>query len=424
MREFIAWRPELSRSESGRWLNRLAERSVRARLSRLEHGNLALAAAGRMASYGPGGQLQATVTVLSPVFWTDVALGGTLGAAESYLLGRWDADDLTSLFRIFARNLVLTDGMERGWARAASLGAKYLHRLRRNTRTGSLKNIEAHYDLGNEFFRLVLDETMSYSCALFKSPQDTLQTASRRKIDLACRKLALDSSDHLLEIGTGWGALAIHAARRYGCRVTTATVSREQFRLARKKVREAGLSNRVEVVLQDYRDLAGQYDKIVSIEMIEAVGHEFIQEYFSRCSRLLSQRGLMLLQTILMAEHRYEAYRRSTDFIQKYVFPGSCLLSMAAIGAAVARSTDMRLVHLEDLTPHYAETLRRWRANLWDRIGAVRALGYPEEFVRLWDYYLCYCEAGFEERTIGNVQLLLAKPANRRPPITSETGPQ
>ena len=404
------------------WLRALAERGVRRRLRGLERGGIAITGADGPEFCGAASGLRAAVTVHCPLFWTDVAIGGTLGAAESYILGRWSADDLTELCRIFARNLPLTDTMERGWAGSASQAARVLHALRRNTRRGALANIEAHYDLGNDFFRFVLDETMSYSCAVFASPGDSLASASRRKIDMACRKLDLVPSDHLLEIGTGWGAFAIHAARRYGCRVTTTTVSKEQFHLAKERVLQAGLADRVAVILRDYRELSGRYDKIVSIEMIEAVGHEYLEEYFGRCSRLLADEGLMLLQAILMAEHRYESYRRSADFIQRYVFPGSCLLSIAAIGRAVAAATDMRMIHLEDLTPHYPETLRRWRANFRAARASIRALGYSEEFARLWEFYLAYCEAGFEERLIGDVQLLLAKPGNRSAPISAEAG--
>ena len=423
MRDRIAETHPIALRPVGRaWARALAERGVRRRLSDLDHGGIAITSRDGPEFYGAASDLRAAVTVHSPLFWTDVALGGTLGAAESYILGRWSADDLTALCRIFARNLSLTDRMERGPARLASQAAKVLHSLRRNTRRGALANIEAHYDLGNDFFRLVLDRTMSYSCAVFASPGESLESASRRKIDLACRKLHLVPSDHLLEIGAGWGALAIHAAQRYGCRVTTTTVSKEQCHLARTRVREAGLADRVQVILRDYRELSGRYDKIVSIEMIEAVGHEYLEEYFARCSRLLADDGLMLLQAILMAEHRYESYRRSADFIQRYVFPGSCLLSMAAIGRAVAAATDMRMIDLQDLTPHYPETLRRWRANFRAARSSIRALGYSEEFARLWEFYLAYCEAGFEERLIGDVQLLLAKPGRRHAPISAEAG--
>ena len=420
MNESIAPKVPLARPRPrAGWLRRLAETSLRARLRYLKRGGLTIVDESGSEFFGEECNLHAKVAVDGPGFWTDVAFGGTLGAAESYILGRWSTDDLTSVCRIFARNLDLTDGMERGWALAASVAARWFHALRKNTRQGALGNIRAHYDLGNDFFRLVLDDTMTYSCAVFGSPTESLEAASMRKADLACRKLALTPDDHLLEIGTGWGALAVHAAKRYGCRVTTTTVSREQFVLARQRVREAGLTRRVEVLDRDYRDLTGRYDKIVSIEMIEAVGHEFLADFFGCCNRLLAKDGLMLLQAILIAEHRYQTYKRSTDFIQRYVFPGSCLLSMAAIGDAIARSTDMRMVHLEDLAPHYAETLRRWKANLLGNLPRVLALGHSAEFARLWEFYLSYCEAGFEERAIGNVQLLLARPDNRRAPITA-----
>ncbi len=405
------------------WMQPLAKRSLKKRLEKLRRGGLTIEEDGAASFFGEPSDLRATVAIQSSRFWTDVALGGTLGAAESYILGRWRADDLTAVCRILARNLDVSDGMEGGWATGASMAARCLHALNRNTRRGVASNVKAHYDLGNDFFRLVLDETMSYSCAIFRSPDEQLETASTRKLDLACRKLDLTPADHLLEIGTGWGSLAIHAAREYGCRVTTTTISSEQCLLARKRVSEAGLGDRIDVRRQDYRELTGRFDKLVSVEMIEAVGHEFLPEYFARCSSLLKSDGLMLLQGILMAEHRYESYRRSADFIQRYVFPGSCLVSMAAIAGAVARRSDLRMVHLEDLAPHYGETLRRWRANFHEHLPEIRALGYPEGFIRLWEFYLCYCEAGFEERLVGNVQLLLAKPGNRRSPVRATLGP-
>ena len=414
----------LSRAEAAlRWMQPLAERSLKNRLKKLTRGGLTIKDRDTAEFFGEPSGVRATVEVKSPRFWTDVVLGGSLGAAESYILGRWRADDLTAVCRIFARNLGLSDRMERGWAAGASIAAKCLHALNRNTRRGVASNIAAHYDIGNDFFRLLLDETMNYSCAVFRSSDEPLEVASTYKMDLACRKLDLTPSDHLLEIGTGWGGLAIHAAKEYGCRVTTTTVSSEQCRLARERVSDAGLGDRIDVRLQDYRDLTGSFDKVVSIEMIEAVGHEFIPEYFARCSSLLKNDGLMLLQGILMAEHRYESYRRSADFIQRYVFPGSCLASMATIARAVAQTSDMRMIHLEDLAPHYGETLRRWKANLRNHLPEIRALGYSEGFIRLWDYYLSYCEAGFEERLVGNVQLLLAKPGNRRAPVRAAMEP-
>ena len=286
--------------------------------------------------------------------------------------------------------------------------------MRRNTLQGSRKNIAAHYDLGNEMFALFLDDTMMYSCAIFEHPQMSLQQASIEKLERVCRKLELQPGDHLLEIGTGWGGLALHAARHYGCRVTTTTISHEQYRMALQRVEQAGLGDRITVLCEDYRNLSGEYDKLVSIEMIEAVGHAYFDTYFEQCSRLLKSDGLMLLQSITIADQRYAAAKRSVDFIQRYIFPGGCLPSVAVLSDSVARNTDMRMLHLEDIGPHYATTLKRWRQRFMARLDSVRALGYPEEFIRMWEYYLCYCEGGFRERAIGTVQVLLGKPLNRR----------
>ncbi len=330
------------------------------------------------------------------------------------MAGRWHCDDLTGLAQLFLRNPQVLYGLNRGPGRLVSLVNKVWHALRRNTLQGSRKNIAAHYDLGNELFELFLDDTMMYSCGIFEHPHASLQQASIEKLDRVCRKLELHTGDHLLEIGSGWGGLALHAARHYGCRVTTTTISREQYELARERVSQAGLDDRITVLCKDYRELSGQYDKLVSIEMIEAVGHAYFDTYFEKCSSLLKPDGLMLLQSITIAEQRYAAARRSVDFIQRYIFPGGCLPSVAVISDAVARNTDMRLLHLEDIGPHYATTLKHWRERFMAKLDEVRALGYPEEFIRMWEYYLCYCEGGFRERAIGTAQVLLGKPLNRR----------
>ena len=402
--------PEASRGLA----DRLAAKLVLARLEQLREGRVTIVDGNVTRRFGPGGELRATVTVHDPSFYADVAFGGSLGAAEGYIQGRWSADDLTQLCRIFARNLDTTDELERGWARLTAPLAKGFHRLRRNSRSGSARNIQAHYDLGNDFFELFLDPTLSYSCGVFASPDESMEQASVRKMDHICGKLELREGERLLEIGAGWGAMAIHAASLYGARVTTTTISPRQYERAVERVRAAGLEERVTVLLRDYRDLDGEFDKIVSVEMIEAVGHEYLGDYFGTCGRLLAPDGAMLLQGITMGDHRYEGYRRSVDFIQRYVFPGSCLPSVTAICEAVARSSDLRPAHLEDITPHYAETLRRWRTRFFENIGEVRALGYSEAFIRLWEYYLCYCEAGFDEGTCGDIQLLLTKPRRRR----------
>lgn len=284
------------------------------------------------------------------------------------------------------------------------------HRWNRNSKPGSRRNIAAHYDLGNDFFRLWLDDSLMYSSAVFEKPTMTLEEASQTKLKLICDKLELCPTDHLLEIGTGWGGLAIFAAREYGCRVTTTTISREQFEFAQQRVRKENLEDCVTVLLEDYRDLTGQFSKLVSVEMLEAIGHEFVDRYFEQCSNLLRADGMMLLQTITIENDQYERAKRSVDFIQRYIFPGGSLSSMQVLEASVARATDLHLHHVEDIGFDYATTLRHWRERMFSRLADVRELGYSEEFVRMWDFYFCYCEGGFIEQAIGDVQLLLAKP--------------
>ncbi len=318
---------------------------------------------------GGDAPLSATVFVQHPQFYSDVALGGTIGAAEAYMQGRWTCDDLTSLMRLLVRNCALLEQME-GWAGHLHLPAqKLLHAWRRNSRGGSRSNIAAHYDLGNDFFRLFLDETLTYSCGIFESATTTIRDASLAKIDRICRKLQLAPHDHLLEIGTGWGALAIRAAQEYGCRVTTTTISRAQYDVACQRVDEAGLSDRVHVECQDYRDLTGRFDKLVSIEMIEAVGREYLDEYLRVCDRLLKPEGIMALQAILIPDRQFAAYARSVDFIQRYVFPGGFLPSLGAICQSLGKTSELQVFDVEDISAHYARTLnvcahdssRTWR---------------------------------------------------------------
>jgi cyclopropane-fatty-acyl-phospholipid synthase len=332
------------------------------------------------------------------------------------MAGDWSCDDLTTLVRIFALNRAVLNGLEKGLARLGMSLFRVIHTLRRNTRHGSRTNIAAHYDLGNEFYRLFLDETLMYSCAIFATEETGLYEASVAKNERICHKLQLRPGDHLLEIGSGWGGFALHAASRYGCRVTTTTISRQQYDLTRQRVKEAGLEDRITVLCQDYRDLRGCFDKLVSIEMIEAVGQRFLDTYLRRCSRLLKPAGMMLLQAITIADQEYRRTKRAVDFIQHYIFPGGFLPSLAAITAAVAKVTDLRLYHLEDIGSHYATTLRHWREHFSANRDQVRALGFSESFIRMWEYYLCYCEGGFRERAISNVQILFTKPLCRRKP--------
>lgn len=384
-------------------------------LERLKHGALTVAADGRTWTFGnPASDPRATIAVTSPRMWTRVALGGSLGAAESYLRGEWMADDLTAVLRIFARNLGVADRLEGGPSRIARLLASLGHRVRRNSRRGSRRNIHDHYDLGNDLFALFLDDTLTYSSGIFERDDMTMREASVAKLDRVCRKLALTSQQHVIEIGTGWGSFALHAATHYGCRVTTTTISDAQYEVAARRIAAAGLCDRVTLLRTDYRDLTGTFDALVSIEMIEAVGHEHFDTFFATCSRLLKPDGVAVLQGIVMPDYRYRSYLGAADFIQRYVFHGSALPSIGAMTASLGRATDLRLTHLEDLAPHYATTLRRWREQFMSRADEVRRLGYDERFIRLWEYYLAYCEAGFAERCTGVVQVILEKPGCRR----------
>jgi len=394
-------------------LDRAARTALSRRLERITYGRLTVAGAGPAQVFGDGTGPAVTLEVRDPRFFRKTALGGHLGAAEAYLDGWWETDDLVGLVRILVRNRGALAGLERGLAWLARPGRALAHALRRNTRAGSRRNIAAHYDLGNAFFGLFLDDTLAYSCGIFERPDATLREASVAKFDALCRKLELGPKDHLLEIGTGWGGFAVHAAREYGCRVTTATISRQQEVLAGRRVADAGLAGRVTVLNRDYRDLDGVYDKLVSIEMIEAVGHHYLERFFRVCADRLAPDGLFALQAITIQDRLYDAARREVDFIKRYVFPGSCIPSRAVLTAAAA-ATDLTLVDLRDLTPHYAETLRRWREGLRARRADARALGFDDRFLRLWEFYFSYCEGGFRERVLGDVQMLFAKPENRR----------
>jgi len=405
------------------WLERWSRKLVLKQLRRLRHGRLGLVEGERRHAFGrEGGGAEPLVEIRDARFFRALALGGTIGAAEAYMRGWWRCDDLPGLCRLMVANREWMQRTEGGWPRSAAPVRWLEHALRRNTRRGSRRNIAAHYDLGNDFFRLFLDSNLMYSCALFPRPDSSLEEASRFKVDHICRRLRLVPQDHLLEIGTGWGGFALHAAREYGCRVTTATISREQYESACRRVREAGLDGRIEVVLSDYRHLRGTYDKLVSIEMIEAVGHQYWDTYFACCTRLLKPEGSMLLQSIVIADRAYEQARRSVDFIKAYIFPGSCLPSVAALSRSLAASTDMRLLHLEDIGPHYTRTLRAWRARFAASVQQARKLGFSQEFIRMWDFYFCYCIGGFEECYISDVQMLLARPAYRQSRLSLGNG--
>ena len=396
-------------------IDRLARTAALDRLRRIREGGIVVTEGEIRECLGqPDSELQAEIVVESPAFYRSLALRGALGGAEGYMDGHWSCQALTSLLRILARNREALEGLERGAVRLLRPGLRLLHALRRNSRRGARRNITAHYDLGNDFFSLFLDPTLTYSCGVFERPDATMEEASIAKYERIGRALELGPEDHVLEIGGGWGGFALHAASRYGCRVTTATISREQYEFTLKRIAEAGLSDRVEVLLQDYRDLSGSYDKLVSIEMIEAVGHRHFDTYFRVCSERLKSAGMMLLEAITVSDGDFARSIRNVDFVKRYIFPGGQLVSVGAICSSLARVTDLRVTHLEDITPHYAETLRHWREKMHGNLHRIRDLGLTDQFLRMWEFYLCYCEAGFRERANGVCQILLEKPGSRR----------
>jgi cyclopropane-fatty-acyl-phospholipid synthase len=399
-----------------RRLDRLARRMVLDKLRHLHHGEITLVEAGGSHTFGRTDvsfPLAVTLSVKSPEFFSDVAFGGSVGAGESYIQGCWESSDLVALGQILLRNRDVLDSMEGGAALLTRPLKKAFHWLNRNTRTGSRRNISAHYDLGNEFYALWLDPQMMYSCAWYDTPATSLEEAAVAKLDRICRRLDLTPDDRVVEIGTGWGGFAVYAAKHYGCHVTTTTISREQHAHAKQRIEDEGLGDRITLLSDDYRDLDGQYNKLVSIEMIEAVGHEYLDTFFRKCSSLLKPDGQMLLQAITIADQRYNYAKRNVDFIKRYVFPGGFLPSVTAMTSAMTRVTDLRTFNIEDIGLHYAWTLRDWRQRFFARIDEVRAQGFSDEFVRLWDFYLTYCESAFLERAIGDVQLHAIKPGAR-----------
>ena len=398
-------------------LDRLLRSQLLARLDALDHGMLVVRDAlgeHRFGRIGRDALPAVHLWIDDPAFYRAVAAQGSVGAGEAYIAGQWRCDDLVGLVRLLVRNRALLDGMEGGLARLGGWALRSWHALRRNTREGSRRNIAAHYDLGNDFFKLFLSPDLMYSSAMFASPDDDLETASYRKLDAVCRKLALSPDDRVIEIGTGWGGFALHAARHYGAHVTTTTISREQHALASQRVADAGLEGRVTLLLQDYRDLQGQYDKLVSIEMIEAIGAQYLDTFFGKLGSLLRPGGQALLQAITIEDHRYVQARDSVDYIKRFVFPGSFIPSLNAMYGAKTRASDLQVVHQEDFGLSYAYTLRAWRRRFLTRLADVRAQGFDERFIRLWEFYLAYCEGGFLERSIGVSHLLMARPG--RPP--------
>ena len=400
---------------------RFLRQRLLAQMAGLQQGRLVLTdALGKIELGTPANQptdIVVHLDVLDTGFYRAVAANGSVGAGEAYMDGMWRCDNLVGLIQLLVRNRDLLDGMETGVARMGGIAMRAWHALQRNTRTGSRRNIAAHYDLGNDFFELFLSSDLMYSSAIWDGANDTLEAASTRKLERICRKLDLKPTDRVVEIGTGWGGFALYATQHYGCHVTTTTISKEQHALANERIAAAGMSAHVTLLLEDYRDLTGTHDKLVSIEMVEAIGAQYIDTYFAKLGSLLKPDGLALLQAITIEDHRYAKAVTEVDFIKRHVFPGSFIPSISAMLDAKTRTTDLALVQLEDFGESYARTLEAWRGRFIARLSQVHAQGFDDRFIRMWEFYLAYCEGGFRERSIGVSHLLLAKPDNRRPSL-------
>ncbi|SHF66003.1 cyclopropane-fatty-acyl-phospholipid synthase [Modicisalibacter ilicicola DSM 19980] len=406
-------------SACGDRLSRWLRPRLIAQLDRLQGGKITLIEGDRRLCLGQGGALQVRVILHHERAWRRLALGGTVGAAEAYMDGDWETDDLVTLTRLFATNMEQVNSeVENGSARLARWLLTALYSLQRNTQRGSRRNIGAHYDIGNELFATFIDsEHWMYSSAVFPRSDASLEEASTYKLERLLDKLDIGPEHHLLEIGTGWGGLAIHAAKTRGCRVTTTTISEAQHAHAARRIEEEGLGDRITLLKQDYRDLEGQYDRLISVEMVEAVGHQYLGTYLETLDRLLTEDGLAVLQAITIRDQRFESAKREMDFIKRYIFPGGFLPSHTAILRDMTRRTSLNLLSLDEIGLHYARTLREWRSRFEANLERVRRLGYDERFIRMWRYYLSYCEGGFLERSIGTCHLLLAKPGARPAPL-------
>lgn len=401
------------------WLNKLCRQQVHKVLADLQTGCIEICDGSGDMLFGDeqNTKFRCQLTVTDWEAYRSIALKGSVGAGESYMTGDWSCDNLPMLIRILSLNKDQVDAMDSGWARIGKAALQVFHFFNRNTEKGSKRNIAAHYDLGNDLFELFLDSTMMYSSGIFPADDATMEEASIYKLDRICKKLQLTPDEHLVEIGTGWGSMAIHAAKYYGCKVTTTTISEEQYDYAAQKIKEEGLGDKITLLKKDYRLLEGKFDKLVSIEMIEAVGYQYLDTYIEKCGSLLKDDGVALIQAITIDDQRYEQAKKEVDFIKRYIFPGSFIPCVTAIQSAVTNNTDMKMTHLEDITPHYAKTLACWREAFLDNKDKILSLGYDETFIRLWDFYFAYCEGGFAERVIGDVHLMFSKPMNRRTPV-------
>ena len=389
----------------------IMRRLVHKKLNNLNEGSIEIIEGNSKKTFGNvNSKLSVKISIYSSEFYSLLLTKGSIGALESYIEGHWSCNDLVALSRMIIRDDIAADNLEKGFAMITKPLLWLYIRLNPNTKVGSKKNIRAHYDLSNDFFKVFLDKTLTYSCAIFSKPEMSLRDAQIEKLDRLCRKIGLTSQDTLLEIGTGWGSFAIHAAKNYGSSITTPTISKEQFDFASARIRKAGLENKITVLQKDYRDLTGSFDKLVSIEMIEAVGPQFMSTFIKKCCSLIKPNGLMAFQGITMSEQNFKQYLRGTDFLRKYIFPGGSLISISQINEHIKNHSDMRFVHLEDITNHYALTLKEWRKRFNKKIEEIYSLGFSESFCRLWEVYLASCEAAFLENHIGDVQMVFARP--------------
>ena len=401
------------------WLDSFARNALLKLLNKIELGHLTIEDQGEIFSFGEAKEkatLIAHISVNHESFYRHILFGGSIGAGEAYMFKIWWSPDLVQVIRVMALNMNVLQQLDSKWSSMFNFFCRVAHKLRPNTINKARENIAAHYDLGNNFFALFLDKTMLYSAAIYPHENASLEQASLHKMAHICKRLQLSEDDHLLEIGTGWGGMAIYAAQQTGCRVTSVTISQEQFNYATAWVKREGLEDRVNILLQDYRLIEGKFDKLLSIEMIEAVGHEFYREYFTKCSGLLKADGLMLIQAITIQDQRFEYAHKNTDFIQQYIFPGGCLPSNVIIAKHINEDTDMQIIGLEDITLDYAKTLEHWRSAFFNNIAKVKDQGFDEVFIHMWDFYLCYCEGSFRERAISTAQFLFSKPAARAMP--------
>jgi len=394
-------------------LHRIARALVFRQLKKIDTGYISIQEGNKKFSFGKKGNLSAHITVHDPRFYGALAFGGSIGVSEAFMQKFWSVNDLTKLIRIMAINQNAMDQLESLFNVFLKPILKCLHYLNQNSVKGSRINISKHYDLGNDFFSLFLDSTMMYSSAVFKNPQDSLYQGSMHKLEMICQGLELNAQDHVIEIGSGWGGFAIYAAQNYGCKVTTTTISKQQYLFVKQKIKDLKLTHKIKVLLSDYRHLKGQYSKLVSIEMLEAVGYQYYDTYFKVCSHLLKPDGIAFIQTITITDQRYEKAKHSVDFIQRYIFPGSCIPSLTALQNSITESSDLKIYQVRDIGDHYARTLALWRIAFFKRLSEVKALGFDDVFIRMWHFYLAYCEGGFKEKAISDIHLKLIKPDYR-----------